>query len=106
MNRYVIALSLLLLTTQFHAKCVAAEYSPLYNEWKGHEDIAAVICEDIKGEGVVYLDRFEVDWARAYVDKKTLYYLKLIDKKWTSAAKGPRFDIEMWDKLEIPSKIR
>ena len=98
-------LLLLIMLCQAHAKCVLTNCCDKYNIWKSHEDIGQVICLDINN-GNVYLDRLDGDWARVIVDKKIIYYLTLVDKKWIIVAKGPRFDGETWDKFKIPEKIR
>ncbi len=60
----------------------------------------------MNGKGSMSLDRVRDGWARVLVDRKIIYYLKLTEKNWTIVSRGPRFDIEMWEKLGIPSGIR
>ncbi len=104
MNRLV--LILLLFTSQARAGCEKVIYSQNVGEWKGYDQLAEVICSDNKGNGKLDLGRVRDGWARVLVDRKIIYYLKLTEKNWTIVAKGPRFDVEMWERLGIPSWIR
>ena len=89
----------LLLFSSSAFACKADQY------WKGHNDIFKIVCEDVgKNDCGMALGKVRDGWARVLACG-TLYYLKK-EEKWIIVAKGPRFDIPMWEELGIPSGIR
>lgn len=95
---------ILVLSTQAHSKCL------MMTPWKdidraSAKEIEIAICADIKVDCSIELSCIREEWARALVDRKIIYYLHR-DGRWIIIAKGPRFDIETWEKIGIPLGIR
>ena len=101
-------LGLAMMMSQAHAICVKNQYWKDIDSWKGYEQISELVCADMKEDSRLDLSRLTKDgWCRVIVNHKVIYYLNLDkDNKWTIKAKGPRFDINDWERLGIPVGIR
>jgi hypothetical protein len=102
----VIALLLISLATSVQAKNKCS-----IEAWPSatKETVAAIhglICADVAQDSAIEFSRVSGNWARALVNRKTIYYFHKVDSAWKMVAKGDRFTISDWEHYGIPLGIR
>ena len=95
-----LVLIILLVSINLRADCVKDKY------WTDNEEIFQAVCSDDCENCELHLGVVRDGWARVLVNRSIIYYLSFDGEDWQIMAKGPRFDLDDWEKLGIPSSVR